>query len=148
MAAKNKKCLACGTRYSYCASCSRADRLGPSWKANFCSEECMNLWKTLSRYNVGTISKEDAKDIIADLTLKPIEAYVDCVQRDYAKVMEEDKKAKRIKKITEPVEEIIAVPVFEEVVIEQPIVEEIEPIIEMVEPVIEESHEVVTIENE
>ena len=154
MAAKNKKCLACGTRYSYCASCSRSDRLGPSWKANFCSEDCMNLWKTLSRYNVGTLSKEEAQDVILGLTMKPIETYVDCVKRDYAKVMEEDKKSRKHKKVVETVEEIIAEPieeiaiehVFEEIIIE-PIVEVSTPVMEEIE-IIDESHEVVIIENE
>lgn len=145
MAAKNKKCLACGTRYSYCASCSRSDRLGPSWKANFCSEDCMNLWKTLSRYNVGTLSKEEAQNVIRGLTIKPIEAYVDCVQRDYTKVMKNDKKTKKNKKVVETVETNPTESIEE--IMAEPIIEMVDTVVEIVEPIFE-SHEVVTIENE
>lgn len=134
----NKRCLSCQTSYSYCPDCSRADKLAPSWKSQFCSEECMTLWMTLTRYNMGTHSKEEAKSIISSLDLKPIDTYAACVQRDYAKVMHEEKKFRKIPKKFEPIVEI-------ELNVEQEIAE---PVIE--ESVVEEStvHEVVITENE
>ena len=121
---KNRKCLCDGTIYAYCPDCSRTDSLKPAWYAEFCSELCMTLWTTLTKFGMGLLSKSEAKDIISALDLKPIDTYVACVQRDYNKVMAEEKKPKRGKRI------------------------EIKPIDEVVEPIVEESHEVVTIENE
>lgn len=131
MAHLNKKCLCDGTKYSYCPDCSRADALKPTWASEFCSEECMILWTTLTKFGMNTLTKSEAKSIILGLNLKPIDTYVACVQRDYAKVMAEEKKPKRGKRIEiKPVDEVM----------------DIEPTV--VESVIEASHEVVTQENE
>lgn len=104
---KNRQCLACGHKYSYCPDCSRADKLAPSWKSQFCSEECMTLWTTLTKFGMDHMSKSEAKGIISKLNLKPIDAYVGCVQRDYAKVMTEDKKPRRAHKNTAPIIESV-----------------------------------------
>lgn len=127
--ASNRQCLACKTGYSYCPSCSRVDKLAPAWKAQFCSEDCMTLWMTLTRYNMDRLSKSEAKEIISSLNLKPIDVYVDCVKRDYNKVFEPEKKFKRGKRI-----EIKPIDEFSD--IEQPV--------EVVEPVVQEpAHEVI-----
>lgn len=119
--AKNRKCLACSTKYSYCPSCSRADALAPSWKAEFCSESCKDLWLTATRYNMNRITKSEAKSIISELDLKPIESYVECVQRDLKNIMAEEKKLRRSHKKVEPI--------VEEVQVEQEIVESHEVVI-------------------
>lgn len=128
---KNRKCQTCSIRYSYCPDCSRADSLKPTWYSEFCGESCKDLWMTLTRFGMNRLTKAEAKSIISELNLKPIEAYASCVQRDYAKVMAEEKKPKRNKRIEiKPVDEVID--------IEQAIIES----------VIEEAHEVVEQENE
>lgn len=142
MATKNRKCFCCTTTYSYCPDCSRTDKLAPAWKAEFCSESCMTLWKTLTQFGMGRITKPEAKSIISELDLKQIDTYAQCVQRDYAKVMAEEKKPKRGKRIEiKPIDEVIE-PVVEnlEIKVEQPIVAE--PVV--TEPI----HEVVLQENE
>lgn len=116
MAQKNKQCLACRTAYSYCPSCSRADALAPSWKSEFCCETCKDVWDTLVKFNMNMLAKSEAKELISALDLKPIESYVACIQRDYAKIMIEEKKPKKVHKKFEPV-----VPVMEPVVIEEPV---------------------------
>ena len=126
---KNKQCLSCGTGFSYCPDCSRVDKLKPTWASQFCSESCATLWTTLTKFGMSMISKSEAKEIISSLDLKPVKSYVSCIQRDYAKVMEPEKKPKRGKRI------------------------EIKPIddfadIEVVEPVETDAPGVVTIENE
>ena len=148
---KNRKCLACGSKYSYCPDCSRADALKPTWYGEFCGESCKELWLTLTRYNMNRLTKAEAKSIISDLDLNSIDSYVDCVQRDYAKVMAEEKKPKRGKRIeVQPVDEVadiekdIVESIVEELIeikIEQPIVAEL--VAE--EPTV---HEVVKQENE
>jgi len=138
MAHLNKKCLCDGTRYSYCPDCSRADALAPSWKSEFCSETCMTLWMTLTRFGMNRLTKSEAKSIIEGLDLKPIDSYVDCVKRDYAKVMTEEKKPKRGKRIE-------IKPIDEPINMEKTVVKEI---IATVEQAVETSHEVVKQENE
>ena len=138
MARPNKKCICCSTRYSYCPSCSRADATKPSWYNEFCSETCMTLWYTLTKYNMNMLTKSDAKSTISKLDLNPIDSYASCIQRDYAKVMIDEKKPKRVQKKIEPV-------------VEENLVEAIESVllpIEQPKITIEESHEVVKKENE
>ena len=100
---RSRKCVACGTKYSYCPDCSRADAQKPTWYNDFCQESCKDLWYTLSRYNMGRITKEDAKSVILELDLNPIESYSQFVQRDYAKVMTDERKPKRGKRTEMPI---------------------------------------------
>lgn len=145
MAMKERKCLSCATAYKYCPDCSRADKLAPSWKAQFCSEPCMTLWTTLTKFGMNRLTKLEAKSIISELDLKPIESYAPCVQRDYAKVMAEDKKPKRGKRIEiKPIDEAMD---FEPEVVKPIIEKQIEAQPEQPIEVVE-SHEVVKQENE
>lgn len=98
MAQLNKRCLACGAKFTHCPDCSRVDALKPTWASQFCSEPCATLWTTLSKFSMSMLSKSEAKLIVSELDLKPIDVYVACVQRDYAKVMAEEKKPKRGKR--------------------------------------------------
>ena len=95
MAKKNKACLACGTKYTFCPDCSTKDKLAPSWKSEFCCEDCKDLWTTATKYNLGQLKKAEAKEIISALNLKPAEKYAACLQRDLEVILAEDKKAKR-----------------------------------------------------
>lgn len=102
----NKKCFCCSTRYSYCPNCSNADKLAPSWKATFCSEDCMTIWTTCTRYNMGRLTKSEAKSIISELSLKPISEYAPCVQRDLGVILKEDPKPRRSRRAEiKPVDE-------------------------------------------
>lgn len=132
---KNRKCLCDGTKYSYCPDCSRADALKPTWYSDFCCETCKDLWLTLTRYNMNRLTKEEAKSIISELDLKPIESYAQCVQRDYAIVMAEEKKPKRGKRIEiQPVDEAIDI---KKEVVESVVEELVEIKIEQPEEVVE-----------
>lgn len=126
---KNKQCLACGEKFSYCPDCSRIDKLKPAWASQFCVESCATLWATLTKFGMSMITKSEAKEIISSLDLKPIDIYVACVQRDYAKVMAEEKKSRKIKKfepiieaiepIDKPVAEEVEIPTVHEVVLKE-----------------------------
>ena len=130
----NRKCMCCNFEYDYCPNCG-SGRLAPAWKAAFCSETCKELWQTLSRFSMNFITKQEAKSVISELDLEPIESYVRCVQRDYAKVMEPEKKPKRGKRIEiQSVDEIMDL--------------EQENVASIIEPIVEKSHEVVKQENE
>lgn len=131
MVSKNRKCLSCGTKYSYCPSCSRVDALDSVWKSEFCSETCMTLWSTLTKFSMSRITKNEAKSVISELDLNPIDTYVACVQRDYAKVMAEEKKFRKAYKKPEPIVEIeleqqvmVSEPVAQEVTVHEVVLEE------------------------
>lgn len=130
----NKQCLACRTKFRHCPDCSKADALKPTWASEFCSEPCATLWATLTKFGMSMLTKAEAKSIISELDLKPIDTYVDCVKRDYSKVMEQDKKIRKPYKKTDLI--------VEEIKIEQPI--------EVAETVVEKptEYEVVEKENE
>lgn len=103
---KNKKCFCCSTRYSYCPDCSASDKLAPSWRATFCSEDCMTIWTTCTRYNMGRLTKPEAKEIISALNLKPTSEYAPCVQRDLGVILKEDPKPRRSRRAEiKPVDE-------------------------------------------
>lgn len=103
---KNRKCVCDGTLYSYCPDCSKSDKLAPSWKATFCSEDCMIIWTTATKFNMGKLTKQEAKEIISALPLKPTSEYVPCVQRDLGVILKEEPKPKRSKRIVvQPIDE-------------------------------------------
>ena len=142
--AKTRKCLACGTKYSYCPTCSRADALKPSWRSEFCSEPCMEIWTACAKHNMNMLTKDDAKAIILNLDLNPIESYAEYIQRDYAKIMATEHKPKRGKRIEiTPADEIMDI--CQDVtisIIENPVE------IKAEQQEVAESHEVVKQENE
>lgn len=145
MAIKERKCLCDGTRYTYCPDCSGADRLAPTWKSEFCCEDCKTLWQTATKFNMGKLTKAEAKAIISELELKPIEQYVACVQRDLKNIMAEEPKPKRGKRTAMAIiDEAIEPEIKEEIKLPEPVVtstalDEVAP----VEEVREVSHEVV-----
>ena len=100
---KNKTCLCCLTKFSFCPDCSKKDALKPSWAGEFCSEDCMTIWSTATKYNLNKMTKAEAKSVISALALKPIEQYVKCVQRDLDIILKEEPKPKRSKKTELPV---------------------------------------------
>lgn len=99
--ASNRKCVCCGEKYSYCPTCGR-DRLKEAWYSTFCSETCKDLWQVLSEYSMGMLEKADAADKIKALSLKDKSQYEACVQRDMNKILSEEFKIKRNKKV-EPI---------------------------------------------
>lgn len=96
---KNRKCICCETQYTYCPDCGGPDKLKPTWYAEFCSEDCKELWLTATKYNMQLITKDEAAKIISDLTLKDKSEYVDCVQRDLTNILSATPKTKASKAI-------------------------------------------------
>lgn len=89
---KNRQCICCSTRYSYCPDCNGSDRLKPSWHSEFCGEDCKELWQIATRFNMGLIKKQDAKEMISILDLKDKSEYVECIQRDIENIFAEEPK--------------------------------------------------------
>lgn len=144
MARRDRQCLCCGAKYSYCPTCS-TDKLKPTWMTEFCSESCKELFETATKYNLKKLTKSEAKEIIEKLELKEKSAYVECIQKDLENILTKEKAAKKETIVEET-------PVVE---IAEPIIEEEPVVIQEAAPVLEEkpvstpkkkqkSHEVVT----
>ena len=69
----------------------------PAWYAEFCCEDCKELWLTATKYNMQLVTKEEAAKIISGLTLKDKSEYVDCVQRDLTNILSATLKTKASK---------------------------------------------------
>lgn len=66
--AKSKECVVCGTKYEYCGNCNGAKK-ADTWRNNFCSENCRDLFKTASDFAGKLITVEDAKRQLSDINL-------------------------------------------------------------------------------
>ena len=51
-----RKCILCGKEYAYCPSCPK-DAKKESWYTIFDNENCKNISKALTDYNLNKISK-------------------------------------------------------------------------------------------
>lgn len=65
----NKKCIICGTMYSYCPNCHH-DNDKPTWFAIFDGQNCFDIYEICTSYRDGTINKKTAfeKISICDIT--------------------------------------------------------------------------------
>lgn len=95
MARKNRECLTCGSKYSYCPSCNTKD---PSWMTEFHAESCKNIFEICTNFNVGVMSKREAKDALGVYDLSNKENFKSYIQRDIANIFAEEPKQKKSKK--------------------------------------------------
>lgn len=110
----NRICYVCQKKYTFCGSCSQYANL-PKWKAMFDTENCKNIWDTLSDFETGYISEERAKEIMSKLDTSMKDSYIGCVKKSYDKLYgikeqeesvkhESVKNAEPVKQADEPVE--------------------------------------------
>lgn len=97
MAKKNRECLTCGEKYSYCSRCNKKD---PAWKSEFHSENCKNIFQICVQFNAGSMTKEAAKEALEACDLSNKENFKPCIQRDFANIfaVDEDQSKKRERK--------------------------------------------------
>lgn len=60
----NRICLTCGKAYSYCPNCTE-DELKPTWMALYDTENCREIFNTLTEYNAGLITAKVADERIS-----------------------------------------------------------------------------------
>lgn len=63
-----RKCILCGKTYEYCPSCPR-DAKKETWYTIYDSENCKNISKTLTEYNLHQITKEEAREALSKCNL-------------------------------------------------------------------------------
>lgn len=103
MAKKNRECMTCGTKYSYCPSCNRNS---PAWMTDFHEENCKNIFQICTSFNVNVMSKSEAKAALEKCDLSNKENFKSFIKRDFENIFKEEPKAKRAKHIVEPEAEV------------------------------------------
>lgn len=61
--AKIRHCIFCGAEYEYCPHCSDSSK-NPSWKFNFDTERCHDIYDVMAGYSMGIKTIEDIKTIL------------------------------------------------------------------------------------
>lgn len=84
--AKNRKCLLCGTAYSYCPTCP-ADRNLPKYMVSFDTENCKSVFNTLVSNTVGDLSDSEAKKALSGLDLSRKGSYAKDTQKQIDRIM-------------------------------------------------------------
>lgn len=109
MGRKNRQCYLCGESYKYCGSCSN-DRTKPAFLSEFHSESCKKIFDICTRFNMGMMSKAEAKEALLSCDLSNKENFKDYVKRDLEKIFAEEPKTKRGKRAdVKPVDEIAVI---------------------------------------
>jgi hypothetical protein len=65
---KNKTCIVCNAKYEYCGHCD-TNLKNNRWKNNYCSENCRDIFKTVTDYIGKIITIEDAKQRLSKCNL-------------------------------------------------------------------------------
>ena len=61
---KKRICLTCSKDYEYCHNCSNdKNKKQNTWKMNYCSENCRDIFKTCIDYVGGKITIQEAKQL-------------------------------------------------------------------------------------
>ena len=61
-------CIVCGTKYEYCPNCGKGN-VKDTWKFNYDSEECRDIFKVCSAFAFNHISAEEAKKKLSKYNL-------------------------------------------------------------------------------
>ena len=109
-----RKCILCGTEYTYCPGCPK-DATKESWYAIFDNENCKNISKALTDYNLNKISKSEARHALLACNIS-IELN-DHYRNEINAIIERPKREKRVE--LNVFDEIATVEESHEVVIEK-----------------------------
>ena len=82
---KLRTCLTCGKQYKYCGNCNSSEGTEP-WRNIYCSSNCHDIWYTLSDFEEGFITIDDAKKKIESYDLSRKNEWSECVKDSYGKL--------------------------------------------------------------
>ena len=95
MQKNNRKCLACGEEYYFCFKCShRNSNPQPAWKIDHCDETCKKVFETVSSYNCGSLTKEQALEAIGTIDSVKFAKLKDSLKQKIKELQKADKPAK------------------------------------------------------
>ena len=86
----DRTCVVCGKHYEYCTNCDRFLNY-PTFMTMYCSKECVDLFDTLSRFEAGQTSKEDAQKVLQGMDQNKMKMLKNSMANSYKKIMAEDK---------------------------------------------------------
>lgn len=87
-----RKCYNCGKIYSYCPDCFD-DRGKPYIMATFHDTNCAEIFNTCVKFNMGLITKEEAKTLLSGLDLNDKANFREDVQKDIKVIFAENKES-------------------------------------------------------
>ena len=96
--ANNRVCLTCGKAYEYCGYCPTSKNL-PMWMNLFDTENCKNVFETVSDYAQGAISKETAATNLSLCDLSKVSTYKENIHNKNDKKVTATKKREQTVKI-------------------------------------------------
>ncbi|MBQ2883695.1 MAG: hypothetical protein IJE43_08000 [Alphaproteobacteria bacterium] len=115
MGRRNRECYLCGKDYSYCPTCSQ-DKMKPAWMAEFHSASCKNIFDICTRFNMGLMTKAEAREALNACDLSNKANFKSYVQHDLEVIFAEEPKKKTKKIEAQIIEEPTVAPEAHEVV--------------------------------
>ena len=76
---KERKCLTCESKYSYCPNCMDYASF-PKWMAEFDKESCKELFNAISAYNMGKMTKADVKEVVDKYGITDFSQYKESIK--------------------------------------------------------------------
>lgn len=90
----DRTCVVCGKHYEYCTNCDRFLNY-PAFMTMYCSKECVDLFDTLSRFEAGQTSKEDAQKVLQGMDQGKMKMLKNSMAISYKKIMAEEPKEEK-----------------------------------------------------
>lgn len=115
-----RTCCICGQEYKYCPTC---DKKLPTWFTMFESENCKTIFYTLTNYNLGKITKEEAVEKLNECDLTHKFTFRQKIQNELDSIMAKPKHRGYRAKLS-LVDEVMEAPVVEETPVAKIIEEE------------------------
>lgn len=84
----SKKCILCGKQYKYCPSCTK-DMKKEKWHMLYDSENCRNISRALTDYNLKKITKEDAQSLLRQCDLSKVDELNEHYRNEINEIMKE-----------------------------------------------------------
>ena len=94
MKKRTRKCIVCGTEYTYCNNCKN-HASQPSWMAIYHDENCRNIMNIATEYMAGNIAKEEAKEQLDLCNLKNKKNFKESVVRAVDEIYSVKKSSKK-----------------------------------------------------
>lgn len=127
-----RKCIVDATSYEYCPRCGHKTESTETWRSNFCSENCRDIYNTVNAYTHKKITVGQAKSQLDKCDLIKLPEYADAFKLAIVDIMANDTPAPIVETpvveetpVEETVEETTVEPVEDETVVEELPAEEV-----------------------
>lgn len=85
----NATCSICGKEYYVCMSCRDSIKLQP-WKVYTDTSECYKVFQIVRGFNTGIYDKDEAKDKLANISLKDVDAFRPHIKQIIKDILKEE----------------------------------------------------------